>query len=323
MKKIESLTPEQQAKLPLYRADWIKIGLTEESPNFDRTKKESAVKLCYKCVGLNEPKTFIWVESPLHAGICYAHLKSKKTASVWDSVRASVGDSVWASVGDSVCASVGDSVWASVADSVWDSCFGSLDVGWLAFYNFFHAECGLDLSKLNGLWASTECGWFIPFADTVIISPRPYKIRTRINARGNHQLHGDGEPAVFCCKDFQIFANSGVRLPEKYGSVKTKDWESSWLLSETNSELRMCLIKNIGYDKICQELEAKKLDSWREYELIRIDNADVEPIVLLKMICPSTGKIHASRMPPDCLKARDAATLLNCGIDPETFLIEH
>jgi hypothetical protein len=85
----------------------------------------------------------------------------------------------------------------------------------------------------------------------------------------------------------------------------------------------MVLIKNIGYEKILHDLEAKKLDSWREYELVRIaENVDVEPIHLLKMVCPSTGKIHVGRVPPTCLFAREAATLRNGGIDPEMFGVE-
>ena len=381
--KIEQLTDEQKAIMSVCRDRWIAIGLATERRGFDRAPKEKAILNAYKCAGLKEPETFIWTESPLHTGVCYALLKSNERASVrgsvgasvrgsvwdsvgasvwdrvrgsvrgsvwdrvrgsvwdrvgasvWDSVRGSVGDSVgasvrdsvwgsvWGSVRDSVRGSVGASVGASVWDSVRDSCYGSHDANWLAFYRYFH-DLGIDCSKLSGLWECAEtCGWFMPFANAVIVSPRPYQIRTRINTRGNHELHADGEPAVYYCDDFQIYANGGVRLPPKYGAVKTALWDSRWLLTEENAELRMCIIKVIGYDKLCQELEAKKIDSWREYELIRIENADVEPMVLLKMVCPSTGKIHAARMPPTITKAREAAMALNCGIDPETFILEH
>jgi hypothetical protein len=265
--------------------------------------------------------------------LAYAALKSSAASlsvrdSVGASVRESVRASVWASVGESVGASVRESVWASVGDSVrasvWAPVEGSHLAGSGALYSFMQNELNINCSKFKGLWACIKnCGWFIPFADVVLISPRPYAIRTRINSLGNHELHADGKSAVYYCDDFQIYANGGVRLPAKYGSIETKNWKSKWLLEEKNAELRMCLIKNIGYDKICQELEAKKLDSWREYELVKIENADVEPVVLLKMTCPSTGKIHAGRVPPDTISARKAATLRNHGIDPETFIVEH
>lgn len=41
------------------------------------------------------------------------------------------------------------------------------------------------------------------------------------------------------------------------------------------------------------------LDSWQEYTLLEIAaDLDEEPILLLKMTCPSTGLIHVSRVPP-------------------------
>ncbi len=69
-----------------------------------------------------------------------------------------------------------------------------------------------------------------------------------------------------------------------------------------------------------QELPATELDSWQEYTLLKIDNqVDIEPIYLLKMTCPSTGFIHALRVPPDLKSAREAIRWINWGIDPEEF----
>lgn len=68
MKKIETLTEEQKAKFPDYVSKWINIGLSTENP--DRSKAEAAIKKVYECGGLKKPQTFIWVESPFHAGVC-------------------------------------------------------------------------------------------------------------------------------------------------------------------------------------------------------------------------------------------------------------
>jgi hypothetical protein len=82
------------------------------------------------------------------------------------------------------------------------------------------------------------------------------------------------------------------------------------------------LIEGIGYDRIIQELSAKEIDSWQEYALLQIDNADVEPICLLKMTCPSTGFIHALRVPPNLTSAREAIGWVNWDIDPEEFSVQ-
>jgi hypothetical protein len=83
------------------------------------------------------------------------------------------------------------------------------------------------------------------------------------------------------------------------------------------------LIQGIGYARICQELQATELDTWREYTLLKIDRqVDVEPIYLLKMTCPSTGFIHALRVPPSMKSAREAISWVNWGVDPEAFAVE-
>jgi len=99
-------------------------------------------------------------------------------------------------------------------------------------------------------------------------------------------------------------------------------WQAEWLLSESNAELRRVLIERIGYDRICQQLPAVELDSWQEYTLLKIDNADVEPIYLLKMTCPSTGHIHALRVPPNLRSAQKAIRWVNWGTDPKEFGVQ-
>jgi Leucine-rich repeat (LRR) protein len=114
----------------------------------------------------------------------------------------------------------------------------------------------------------------------------------------------------------------GVELSRQYWTHLSQ-WKAEWLLTENNAELRRVLIQQIGYDRICEELKTVELDSWREYTLLKIDaNVDVEPIHLLKMICPSTNRIHVLRTPPDITSAREAIAWCNWDIDPEQFSVE-
>ncbi len=114
----------------------------------------------------------------------------------------------------------------------------------------------------------------------------------------------------------------GVGLPRQYWTHLSQ-WKAKWLLTEKNAEMRRVLIQQIGYERICEELEAVELDRWREYTLIKIDtNVDDEPIHLLKMTCPSTNHIHVLRVPPDLTSARAAISWVNWNIDPEVFAAE-
>jgi internalin A len=163
-----------------------------------------------------------------------------------------------------------------------------------------------------------HCGFIFPCEKTCVVCDRPRHLRFD----SQNRLHAEGEPAIEFADGWKIYFDHGVRLPEKYGQLHPNKWQSQWLLAEENAEVRRVLIEGIGYDRIIQELEAKQIDSWQEYALLQIDNADVEPICLLKMTCPSTGFIHALRVPPNLTSAREAIGWVNWDIDPEEFSVQ-
>jgi internalin A len=163
-----------------------------------------------------------------------------------------------------------------------------------------------------------ECGWIFPFENICLVCDRPLHLRFD----SANELHAEGEPAIAFADGYSLYFHHGVKLPEKYGKVHSDLWQAQWLLSEENAELRRLLIQRIGYDRICCELQAVELDSWQEYTLLKIDNADVEPIYLLKMTCPSTGHIHALRVPPDMRSAKEAIRWVNWDIDSEEFSVQ-
>lgn len=121
-----------------------------------------------------------------------------------------------------------------------------------------------------------------------------------------YELHNDGGPSVtFLGKHDYHWHN--MRIPERMGSIKSTKWRSEWILDEENSEVRRVLLEQIGSERVLSELNFKKLDGWREYELFRLETTD-EPIQLLKMICPSTGSVYVEGVPPDietCEQARN------------------
>ncbi|WP_375504663.1 DUF6745 domain-containing protein [uncultured Nostoc sp.] len=164
-----------------------------------------------------------------------------------------------------------------------------------------------------------ECGWLFAYDDICIVCDRPLHLRFDNQDR----LHAEGKPAIEFTDGYSLYSYHGVTLPEKYGKIHPQQWQSQWLLSEENAELRRVLIQGIGYARICQELQAIELDFWKEYTLLKIDNdVDEEPIYLLKMTCPSTGFIHALRVPPNMNSAREAIRWVNWGIDPEEFAVQ-
>ncbi|MEG4217233.1 leucine-rich repeat domain-containing protein [Microcoleus sp. Pol14C6] len=163
-----------------------------------------------------------------------------------------------------------------------------------------------------------DCGWIFPFEKFCAVCDRPRHLRFD----SQNRLHAEAEPAIEFADGWNFYYYHGVKLPEEYGKVHPNQWQSQWLLAEDNAEVRRVLIEAIGYERICQELQARQIDIWQEYALLQIDNADVEPICLLKMICPSTGFIHALRVPPNLTSAREAIRWVNWDIDPEEFSVQ-
>jgi leucine-rich repeat protein SHOC2 len=124
----------------------------------------------------------------------------------------------------------------------------------------------------------------------------------------------------------------GAKLSRRYWT-KLSEWKPEWLLDENNAEIRRRIIEQVGYEEICNLLNAKEVNTWREYLLLKIDNFEPileqgrkpigkEPIALLRMTCPSTGHVHILRVPPDMTSAEEAIVWVNHGIHPDRFTIQ-
>lgn len=209
-------------------------------------------------------------------------------------------------------------LWLQLSEHLYDLAFRAEDVLWLSPYSYLQEVAGLDLQPLNGLLAACQyCGCWWPSHYWVIVCPKPTVLRFDPAGR----LHAEGRPAVrFCDSDFEVFAWHGVNIPSRYGQIPSERWSVEWLLQEHNAELRRVLLQGIGYGRLVQELKPQILDTWREYQLLRItQEIDVEPIHLLKMVCPSTQYVHILRVPPHLETARQAVQWCNWDVDPVYF----
>ena len=106
-----TLTPEQEALLPVVRDEWIAHGLSTTPA--DRPAAERGVYDAYRAAGLEPPRSFIWLGSPMAGCIGAAMLANLPES-------AQVGDQIWAQVGAQVRAQAGAQVRARVGDQIWD-----------------------------------------------------------------------------------------------------------------------------------------------------------------------------------------------------------
>jgi len=121
--KLNKLSPEQEAQIPIVRDEFLRIGFSTEPADFEAA--EQAVRDAYAVANLPPPKIIIRLASPREGAIAAAILKGTRLGdSVRDQVWAQVRAQVWAQVRDQVWAQVGDQVrdqvWAQVGDQVRD-----------------------------------------------------------------------------------------------------------------------------------------------------------------------------------------------------------
>jgi hypothetical protein len=338
--KIKKLTPEQEAQIPVIREKWKGIALSTE--RIDRQKATVAVTTAYRVLNLNEPE-ILFVDSPLAA---VNFLESQPKSALGKVLMSELlnqlseqldcqidwkTDSQLPNQIDSLaslprcqlkqeltrklkCPEEGNPVYDCIHAGVclciasqMDFCISVLNLAhdhnaWLAYKSLM-----------------SEGGYIFAFEKICLVSDRPIKH----SIDSEERLHAEAEPAIeFSDGFFRKYVYHGVEIPEKYGRLHPHQWQAKWLLEEKNAEVRRLLIQEIGYDRICSELQATQLDSEQEYTLLRIDDADVEPMYLLKMTCPSTRFIHALRVPPNISSAREAIRWVNWGIDPLEFAVQ-
>jgi len=84
MKKIEKLTPQQEAELVGFRSEWLGYGLSTERA--DRPRAQAAVTRMYELIG-KKPPAFLWFDSPMSAGLAVGLLASLKDLKLWQQLR--------------------------------------------------------------------------------------------------------------------------------------------------------------------------------------------------------------------------------------------
>ena len=319
--KIETLNPEQQAKLAEWRDKWTAIGLSTEPAN--RPEAERAVIMAYAAAKLPPPR-IVWCGSPLSQGLTRAIVESfaSKKFTIGKSVQASVWASVEASVRDSVQASVRASVWASVRASG----YGQHDANWLGFYDYFREVCELrtQTALLEGLTLlARHAGWFLPHEKICWIAERPSALHRDEQGR----LHCENGPALSYPDKFSIWAWHGTRvsqqLIENPSSITVEQ-----IKNEDNAEVRRCMVERMGWQKFVELSDMKVIHAdtlQAKFPLLPaselVDNSDPaamrygdgqenaellessflkdfedRPLRFVKLTCPSTGRVYVQRV---------------------------
>jgi hypothetical protein len=341
-KRIERLTPKQQARLASFREDWRVVGL--DTARADRARAERAITSLYAEIGKPAPR-FLHVASPAQCLVMLA-LRARAGASP----LVPLGDSLWERVEEELGVQLEDQladypwnrllyqIWRPLRDQLWDQLrsrlqdqlrddfrerledrlawgrvyTGQHDATWIAFYMFAREELGCtydDRSSLRlDLWAqqARTCGWWWPFEGLVIVSDRP----SNISFDDRLRLHNDRGPAVLFRDGYGLWAVHGVRVPREVIESPEK-LKAEAIAGEGNAEVRRVMIERFGPDRYVRESGARPIgkDDWGT--LWRADLRDDEPLVMVEVL-NSTAEPDGSfrafflRVPPTMTSAREA-----------------
>lgn len=209
MKKIDKLTPEQEALMEVYRDKWLKIGLCTEPAN--RPLAEEGMRLAYKCAGLEPPKQILWADSPLAGMKLQSHVANGEDAPI-------------------------EPYWCG---------YGQHSAGWLAFYDYFD-NIGLEgMEPIRGLvQVAQNAGWWWVFDEVAIISER----MSSLHRDDQNRLHNTSGPAITYPDGWSLYFYHGIRVPE-WLIMEPHLVTADKIKTEDNAELRRVMIAILGLDK--------------------------------------------------------------------------
>lgn len=146
-----------------------------------------------------------------------------------------------------------------------------------------------------------------------MVLPKPHKVRlVEVGATKDEwrlpifDLHAEGETSVEMGSKIKLYHYRNIQIPERMGSVMRDEWQPEWILDEKNSEARRLLIESIGTQKIFEALKGQSISRWKDYELFKLPIEGSEDIHMLKMVCPSTGRVYIEGVPPSISDAEQA-----------------
>lgn len=267
---IDSLTPEQEAMIPVYVERY-----TSKFFNYKPINKEKATDFfqwVYKFSELAPFKELYIVSDPIQA----QELANK------------------------LCGTEKTYYPFSGYGNAWD-------LGWLSFYAFMQEVVGINLDEnFNKYHEIVDLSIYdsLQFDEAVILVELPTNIR-----RKGIRLHCEDGPAITFGKDYKMFFWNGVAVPEKL-IMDRENITKEDIFKEDNAEIRRCFMEALGgqvyYNTLSDgdgiELIDEVIDNqgypMKLYRTKAPDSIVNTHVVFLECMCPSTERVY-NIYPPD------------------------
>lgn len=282
-KQIESLTPEQEARMPDYVRKWIGIGLDTSEVQLDEII--SAVKQIYAQVDQKQPEFFMLADGPTEAMRFISH--ADKVDLTFDQMRELTALELTAEVRKQIDATVPAGQYTYQVPEF----YGQHDAGFLSFYDFFAEELNIGKQELAALKTLTiNSGWVWMYENLVIFSRKPIHVSVDNTGR----LHNEKRAAIEYLDGTKVYSFNGVRIPEKW-VLERDTMDPSEIFACSDVDQRAAGIALYGYSRLKDRLD---------YNVVEGDpNTDIGALVeitipglrtkgrFLEAICPRNGPV--------------------------------
>jgi len=318
MKKIERLTQEQEDFLPVFRQHYLDIACG--GARIDRPALEAALADAYAEIGKPAPKVFIF-DSPAACMLALKIFALPKTDQLWGQLGDQLGGQLGGQLRDQLRDQLWGQLWGQLRDQrIWNPNFlwGSQDLYWIA-WGLFAKHIGVklreDTDRRLGIMEriSTQCEWWWPYENMVVVSERPKSVRFDTERR----LHCEDGPAVEYADGYAMYAWRGLRIPEEW--VKVGPPPAKDILQIENTEQRRIACEMRGWHNILPELPGARLVDQHSNpqigELCEANLPDHGKECFLKVQC-GTGRTFAMPVGPQFRTAREA-NAATYGIAPQ------
>lgn len=148
--------------------------------------------------------------------------------------------------------------------------------------------------------AARNCFAWRPFKRVVLMCERPKEIRHR-----DFRLHCDDGPALVWPDGSRVWALNGVIASQHIVETPAGQLSPKCALHTDDERLRAEIIRKIGPERFCAELDAKVIDRERNNELIAIDIGFPMVYKFVRAWDPGTGEMHVESVEWDCETVRE------------------
>lgn len=260
--KLEKLTPEQEARLPEIRDEWIQRATRTD---WDVTAAKKAAARCYEQVNLPVPEIYI-CDSPL------AGLKKIAELNGEDEVK-------WVPPHDGA----GWCAWRA---------------RYATYYEFTDGEIAHELVPHFELDKSGAFWWWWFDTACVLTAPPKFMHFDRVFPEPL-RYHCEDGPALRWPDGYEQYYWRGIEVPKSW-IMEPETITKDTILGEENAERRRACTEIVG-DRLLDILDARKVQVDDYGELYDIDDVVTNEghMRYIRVCCPSSQRQYLIRVPPE------------------------